>query len=187
MADDLSFRYTVPQTQRPPAGGGIGDLGLPGKGFRTPDKVCLYFLSVQVGIAAIYDAILHQQGGAPGDKRTSHGSPCPHGVPPAGGAGHDIHAGGDEIRFGIDAISVAASRKGSEASGISVIGAYGYRFGCCGGDRQRHIGIRDKKTGVVVNAAPAWEPETDRSLGDLPRRYDKFPDTAGHWLPILYG
>ena len=65
---DFLPRQTIPKAQCPPADHGAGIIFFCGEMPGAPLEIGFYLLSIQIGIPVLDDAVLHEQGGAAGDK-----------------------------------------------------------------------------------------------------------------------
>lgn len=90
----------------------------------APLQIGFYLLSVQVGIPVLYDAVLHEQGGASGDKRGGHGRAGVPRIASAGSSAENIYARCGDIWLGEGETGISLPGKGGKGIGIAVVGGH---------------------------------------------------------------
>ena len=82
----------------------------------APLQIGFYLLSVQVGIPVLDDAVLHEQGGATGDKRGGHGRAGVPRIASAGGGAENIYSRCGDIGLARERPVYPCPEKGAKVS-----------------------------------------------------------------------
>lgn len=72
----------------------------------------------------MYDAVLHEQGGASGDKRGGHGRAGVPRIASAGGGAENIYTRCGDIWLGERKTGISLPGKGGKGIGIAVVGGH---------------------------------------------------------------
>ena len=90
----------------------------------APLEIGFYFLSVQVRIPVLDNAVLHEQGGAASDKGGGHGGAGVPRLASAGGGAENIYPWCGDIWFGERETGISLSGKRGKSIGIAVVGSH---------------------------------------------------------------
>ncbi len=174
---DFLPRQTIPKAQCPPADHGAGIIFFCGEMPGAPLEIGFYLLSIQIGIPVLDDAVLHEQGGAAGDKGGGHGGAGVPRIASAGGGAENIYPWCGDIWLGEGETGISLSGKRGKSIGIAVVGSHCDRGGGSGRDGKSGVFDGYEKSCVWIDGVSRRQPEIVASIYYVFRYQLEFPDT----------
>lgn len=125
----------------------------------------------------MYYSILHEQGGAAGDKGGGHGGAGVPRIASARGGAENIYPWCGDIWLGEGETGISLSGKRSKSIGIAVVGSHCDRGGGSGRDGKSGVFNGHQKSCVWIDGVSGRQPEIVASIYYVFRYQLKFPDS----------